>query len=175
MRPLDGGGYALTVRRGREPLPFLRKTTTLTARNVVFAGGVLGTVELLLRLKESPDGLPKISDRLGDFVRTNSEVLMGVVSDKDEDLSKGIAIGSILETDEHSHLEPVRYPAGSGFFRLLAMPHAPGDTVVQRLAERARSPLPRARQDAEGLAHAGLGEAHDDPPLHAHAWTARCA
>ena len=134
MKPLAGGGYELTVRHGREPFPFLRKKTTRTARNVVFAGGVLGTVELLLRLKESPDGLPNLSDRLGDFVRTNSEVLMGVVSEKDQDLSKGIAIGSILETDEHSHLEPVRYPAGSGFFRLLAMPHAPGDTVVQRLA-----------------------------------------
>jgi cholesterol oxidase len=137
VRPLADGGYALTVRRGREPLPFFRRTTTMTARNVVFAGGVLGTVELLLRLKESPDGLPRLSDRTGDFVRTNSEVLMGVVSDKDQDLSKGIAIGSILETDEHSHLEPVRYPAGSGFFRLLAMPHAPGDTVVQRFLNAA--------------------------------------
>jgi cholesterol oxidase len=137
VKPLPGGGYALTVRRGREPLPFLRKKTTMTARHVVFSGGVIGTVELLLKLKESPDGLPKLSDRLGDFVRTNSEVLMGVVSDRNEDLSKGIAIGSILETDEHSHLEPVRYPAGSGFFRLLAMPHAPGDTVVQRLLNAA--------------------------------------
>jgi cholesterol oxidase len=93
---------------------------------------VLGTVELLLRLKESPDGLPNLSGRLGDFVRTNSEVLMGVVSEKKEDLSVGIAIGSILETDEYSHLEPVRYPAGSGFFRILAMPHAPGDTLLER-------------------------------------------
>ena len=133
VKPLPDGGYELTVRRGREPFPFLRKSTRMTAKNVVFAGGVLGTVELLLRLKESPDGLPNLSERLGDFVRTNSEVLMGVVSDKDQDLSKGIAIGSILETDEHSHLEPVRYPAGSGFFRLLAMPHAPGDAVPQRL------------------------------------------
>ncbi len=134
VKPLESGGYELTIRRGREPFPFLRKKTTMTARNVVFAGGVIGTVELLLKLKESPEGLPKISDRIGDFVRTNSEVLMGVVSEKNEDLSKGIAIGSILETDEHSHLEPVRYPAGSGFFRLLAMPHAPGDTVLERLS-----------------------------------------
>ena len=133
VRPLDGGGYELTVRRGKEPLPFLRKSTKMTARNVVFAGGVIGTVELLLRLKESPDGLPKLSGRLGEFVRTNSEVLMGVVSPK-EDLSKGVAIGSILETDAHSHLEPVHYPAGSGFFRLLAMPHAPGETIVERFA-----------------------------------------
>lgn len=137
VKPLEGGGYELTVRRGREPLPFFRRKTTLTARHVVFAGGVLGTVELLLRLRESPEGLPNLSERLGDFVRTNSEVLMGVVSDRNEDLSKGIAIGSILQTDEHSHLEPVRYPAGSGFFRLLAMPHAPGDTVAQRLLNAA--------------------------------------
>ncbi len=134
VRPLEGGGYAITARTGRSPFPVLRRTRTFTARSVVFSGGVLGTVELLLKLKESPDGLPKISEQLGDFVRTNSEVLMGVVTERrDVDLSEGIAIGSILQTDEHSHLEPVRYPAGSGFFRPLAMPHAPGDTVGTRL------------------------------------------
>jgi cholesterol oxidase len=134
VRPREGGGFAVTARTGRSLFPFLRKTRTISARNVVFSGGVLGTVELLLKLKERPDGLPKISDRLGDFVRTNSEVLMGVVTERrDVDLSEGIAIGSILQTDAHSHLEPVRYPAGSGFFRPLAMPHAPGDTVGTRL------------------------------------------
>ena len=134
VRPLEGGGYAITARTGRSPFPILRRTRTFTAKNVVFSGGVLGTVELLLKLKESPAGLPKISGRLGDFVRTNSEVLMGVVTERrDVDLSEGIAIGSILQTDAHSHLEPVRYPAGSGFFRPLAMPHAPGDTVGTRL------------------------------------------
>ncbi len=134
VRPLEGGGYAITARTGRSPFPFLRRTRTFAARSVVFSGGVLGTVELLLKLKESPHGLPNISDRLGDFVRTNSEVLMGVVTERrDVDLSEGIAIGSILQTDAHSHLEPVRYPAGSGFFRPLAMPHAPGDTVGTRL------------------------------------------
>jgi hypothetical protein len=32
------------------------------------------------------------------------------------DTSEGIAITSVLHTDEHSHLEPVRYGKGSGFF-----------------------------------------------------------
>lgn len=134
VRPLSGGGFEVTARHGRSPFPFLRTRKSYVARSVVFAGGALGTVELLLKLKESRDGLPNLSDRLGDFVRTNSEVLMGVVSDSGEDLSQGVAIGSILKTDDHSHLEPVRYPAGSGFFRLLAMPHAPGETVGERLA-----------------------------------------
>src|SRR5512140_2702970 len=146
VRPLSTGGYEITARKGTSFLPFLNREVKFTARNVVFAGGVLGTVPLLLRLKESPDGLPRLSDRVGEFVRTNSEVLMGIVSAKSEpDLSKGIAIGSIVHTDEHSHLEPVRYPAGSGFFRLLAMPHAPGETIPARfaaaLARFARQPL----------------------------------
>ena len=57
----------------------------------------------------SANGLPRLSDRLGEFVRTNSEVLMGIVSERrDRRMSDGIAITSILRTDEHSTLEPVR-------------------------------------------------------------------
>ena len=53
------------------------------------------------------------------MIRTNNEALiMDVSLDKDKNLSKGIAIGSILELDENSHLEPVRYGEGSGFWRL---------------------------------------------------------
>ncbi len=125
------GGYAVTARTGTR-----RKTEeTFRAANVVFAGGVLGTVPLLLKLKASRDGLPGLSDRVGAFVRTNSESLLGVVSTGHEhDMSKGIAIGSILHTDDHSHLEPVRYPAGSGFFRLLAAPQADGSSAAVRLS-----------------------------------------
>jgi cholesterol oxidase len=133
VRPLSGGGYEVEALEGTSI--FSRRKRRFTARNVIFAGGVLGTVDLLLKLKASPDGLPKLSDRLGDFIRTNSEALIGVVTPKrDKDLSKGIAIGSILHTDEHSHLEPVRYSAGSGFFRLLSAPYVTGEGPVTRLA-----------------------------------------
>jgi cholesterol oxidase len=135
VRPLPEGGYEITARKGTSFLPFLNREVRYRAKNVIFAGGVLGTVPLLLKLKASAQGLPKLSERLGEFVRTNSEVLMGIVTRRrDRDLSQGIAIGSILHTDDHSHLEPVRYPAGAGFFRLLALPHAPGDSVGARLA-----------------------------------------
>jgi cholesterol oxidase len=124
VRPAEGG-YRVEARGGR----------VFGAKNVVFAGGVLGTVELLLRMKADPEGLPRLSERLGHHVRTNSESLIEVVSERREhDLSKGIAIGSILETDEHSHLEPTRYGAGSGFFRLLAAPHVSGASFWARLA-----------------------------------------
>jgi cholesterol oxidase len=133
VRPLDGAGYQLEALRGSSLLR--RRRLRTTARNVIFAGGVLGTVPLLLKLKASPQGLPRLSDRLGDFVRTNSEALLGIVTRRRElDLSQGIAIGSILHTDEHSHLEPVRYPSGSGFFRLLAAPHVSGANAPIRLA-----------------------------------------
>jgi cholesterol oxidase len=123
VRPREGG-YRVETRRG----------DVYASKNVVFAGGVLGTVELLLRMKADPDGLPRLSDRLGHFVRTNSESLIQVVSERRErDLSKGIAIGSILETDPYSHLEPTRYGAGSGFFRLLAAPHVAGATFWTRM------------------------------------------
>jgi cholesterol oxidase len=134
VTPQPDGTFVVEAREGTSALSFRNTKRTYRARNVVFAGGVLGTVPLLLKLKESEAGLPKLSERLGDFVRTNSEVLVGVVTRRrDRDLSQGIAIGSIIHTDEHSHLEPVRYPAGAGFFRLLALPMAPGDTLLERL------------------------------------------
>jgi len=90
---------------------------TVTSQAVIFAGGVLGTIPLLLKLKKK--SLPKLSPRTGEMIRTNNEALiMDVSLDKDKNLSKGIAIGSILELDENSHLEPVRYGEGSGFWRL---------------------------------------------------------
>ncbi len=111
---------------------------TVRADRVVLAGGVMGTVPLLLRMKEDPDGLPRLSDRLGDFVRTNNEALMGVVApDADEPFCEGVAITSVLHTDDHSHIEPVRYGPGSGFFSTQILPHAPGRTVFARLARAA--------------------------------------
>ncbi len=142
IRPLPGGGYEIEARQGSHAIPWFNKKKLFRTQNIVFSGGCLGTVPLLLKLKQSPDGLPNLSARLGDFVRTNSEVLVGAVTeDRDRDLSKGIAIGSILHTDEHSHLEPVRYPAGSGFFRIQALPMAPGDTIWERFGNAIKRTL----------------------------------
>ncbi len=143
VTPREGGGYLVETR------PSLKATQmpqNFTADNVIFAGGVMGTVPLLLALRENPDALPNLSPRIGDFIRTNSEALLGVMQPgKDKNTSHGIAITSILHTDDHSHLEPVRYGEGSGFFRLLGLPHSPGTNVASRLggalASFARKPL----------------------------------
>ncbi len=132
VRPLPDGGYRVEAKHGRNLL--WRRSRVFTARKVVFAGGVLGTVDLLAKMKRDPKGLPKLSERLGDAIRTNSESLIGVVTPKrDTDYSKGVAIGSILEIDERSHLEPVRYPAGSGAFRTMLAPHVAGENGLVRL------------------------------------------
>ena len=142
IRPVDGGGYRLETK----PSFGKARTDDVTADRVILSGGVMGTMPLLLQMKEDANGLPRLSDRVGDFVRSNSEALFGVVSpDKGANFSKGVAITSILHTDDHSHIEPVRYGAGSGFFRLLLAPHAPGPTVLARvwgtLVALARRPL----------------------------------
>jgi cholesterol oxidase len=99
-----------------------KATSAITTKGVIFSGGVLGTVPLLLKLKQH--SLPNLSDKVGCNVRTNNESLLLVTSTdkKHKDFSKGIAIGSILHTDKNSHLEPVRYGEGSGFFRMLTIP-----------------------------------------------------
>ncbi|MCS6898672.1 MAG: GMC oxidoreductase [Myxococcales bacterium] len=113
---------------------------TIEADQVIFAGGVMGTVPLLLRMKEDPRGLPRLSPRVGDMIRTNNEALIGVISpNPKDDFSKGVAITSILHTDEVSHIEPVRYAEGSGFFRMLALPHAPGNNILVRAGGAIRS------------------------------------
>jgi len=131
VRELEGGGYRIDAATRSGWLS--RRRRSFTARNIIFAGGVLGTVPLLLKLKASAGGLPRLSDRVGAFVRTNSESLIGVTTREDRDLSEGIAITSLLQTDEHSHLEPVRYGKGSGFFRLLMSPHVAGTNAPERL------------------------------------------
>ena len=113
---------------------FLKAKGEFTSRGIIFAGGGLGTIKLLLKLKST--SLPNISDKLGAGIRTNSESLIGVTTfEKDTAFSDGVAIGSILHTDQYSHLEPVRYPAGSGFWRILMSPLAHGKNIFIRLAK----------------------------------------
>lgn len=105
-----------------------------SCRGIVFSGGALGTVKLLLKLKKS--SLPNLSPTVGMHIRTNSESLIGItVADKKTDFSEGVSIGAILNTDEHSHLETVNYPAGSGFWRLAMSPFSHGKNAFIRIAK----------------------------------------
>ena len=128
IRPRAGGGYVLETRGS-----FGGGRQSFTADRVILAGGVLGTVPLLLEMQADAAGLPQLSRRLGERVRTNNEALIGVIAPDQQDLSEGVAITSILHTDEHSHIEPVRSGKRSDMFRILSLPHAPGDTLGARV------------------------------------------
>jgi cholesterol oxidase len=109
VSPHPDGGYAISIRRTG---PFGRAQPALRARKVVLAGGVLGTVPLLLDCKRR-GLLPALSERLGDYVRTNSEAIVGAISrGGDADNSRGIAITSGFYPEPHTHVELVRYGAG---------------------------------------------------------------
>ena len=110
--------------------PFKRKQTVY-ARNVIFSAGVMGTMKLLLNLRDVTKSLPRLSGRLGQMVRTNSEALLGSVArNPDINYSQGVSISSIYNQDEITRVEPVRYPAGSSLMRFLAAPLIDTDVSV---------------------------------------------
>ncbi len=124
VRPLsegDGGSlYEVAWKSSTALVPLKR---SLRTRHVIFAGGVLGTMGLLLRLRDVSASLPKLSARLGERVLTNSESLLGSIARRDgTDWSEGVAISSIFNADEVTRIEPVRYPAGSSLMRFLGAP-----------------------------------------------------
>ena len=128
-------GYEVSIKSSTN---FFTKKSKIKSKGVIFSGGVLGTVKLLLQLKNK--SLPNISDRLGEDIRTNNETLVSVSTlDKDKNFSKGVAIGSILDTDENSHLEICRYSEGSNAWKLIHLPYVTGSNAFVRLAKVAWS------------------------------------
>lgn len=128
----DGSeGYVITYKRSTSGFSTSKQ---VRSKGVIFSGGVLGTVRMLLDMKRK--GLPKISNKIGDDIRTNNESLVLVHSrQKDKDFSKGVAIGSIFPPDEDSHVEPVRYGSGSGFFKLMGLPMIYGRSAAVRIGK----------------------------------------
>ena len=111
-----------------------RQPCRFTCRGVVFSASSLGTMELLFQLKER-GSLPAISGQLGQHVRTNSESLIGArTPGYFEDVSQGIAIGSGVYIDEHTHIEAVRYPKGSDTMGFLTTILTDGRPGPQRIA-----------------------------------------
>lgn len=124
----DNLRYAITYRTSTK---LFKRTQTIYAKNVIFSAGVMGTMKLLLNLRDVKKSLPKLSARLGTMVRTNSEGLLGSVARKsDINYSEGVSISSIYNHDEQTRIEPVRYPDGSSLMRFLAAPLIAKDVSV---------------------------------------------
>ena len=107
-------------------------THTMTARWLVLAGGVLGTLPLLMRSRQA-GLLPHFPAVLGDKLRTNSEAICGATASKaGHDFSKGVAITSGVYFDKDTHIEVVRYGAGQDALSVLATVMTDGGGKVPR-------------------------------------------
>ena len=138
-----GGGYVVHTQRSLGW--FARSRLRLRALNVIVAAGAIGSVDLLLACKEK-GFLPNLSAAVGQHTRTNSEIICGARSRTAEvDHSQGIAIASDVQADAETHIQIVRYPAGSGLMGLLGTLAAPGGGRLPRplrwLACCLRAPL----------------------------------
>jgi len=152
IEPLDpeeaqGARYAVYSRSSTAW--FGRTTQRVYARNVIVSAGVLGTLRLLFHCRDEFKTLPEISAALGSNVRTNSEALLGVTDPhRDANHTKGVAIGSVIQADRVTHIEPFHFPEGSSFlYRLLGAPMIDaGDAgafrrILRLIWETVRHPL----------------------------------
>ena len=151
VRPLgaaDGSdGYAVTTERTGAWLRRHRRVHT--ARGVVVAGGPLGTNRLLAQAKLS-GSLPRLSDRLGELVRTNSEAILAVTLPKgSEDMTKRVAISSSVYPDPNTHIETVTYGSAgdsmSALFTLLVGDGTKLTRPLKLLGAMLRHPVRLAR------------------------------
>jgi cholesterol oxidase len=137
VKPLGGasdGSAGYEVDTVKSTAWIHRQPRRFTCRGVIFSASSLGTMELLFHLKEK-GSLPAISGQLGQHVRTNSESLIGArTPGYSQDLSQGIAIGSGVYIDEHTHIEAVRYPSGSDAMGFLTTILTDGRPGPQRIA-----------------------------------------
>jgi cholesterol oxidase len=129
LETADGGFEVHTVPTDRQRRGPVR---VLTARRVVLAAGTYGTQTLLHRMADE-DVLPRLSPKLGELTRTNSEALVGALTfprryrkrwgkDAELDFTKGVAITSSIHPDEHTHIENCRYGRGSNLMALICVP-----------------------------------------------------
>jgi cholesterol oxidase len=145
LRQAPDGTWAVGTRRTGGKLRSGRRT--ITAGQVVLAAGTWGTQQLLHRMRDS-GALPRISPRLGELTRTNSEAIIGAgrfAVDEERNFSQGVAITSSIHPDEQTHIEPVRYGKGSnvmGLMQTLATDGAKSTPrILQFLSEAVRHPV----------------------------------
>ncbi|MFJ9028448.1 GMC oxidoreductase [Streptomyces sp. NPDC102274] len=132
------------------------RTRVLRARRVVIAAGTYGTQTLLHTMRDR-GLLPRLSARLGELTRSNSEALVGAQTDDRRyrarhgaakaDFTRGVAITSSIHPNETTHIEPVRYGKGSnamGALTLLQVPYSER-RVRSWLGNAARHPMAALR------------------------------
>jgi cholesterol oxidase len=131
--PPDGSeGYEVVTERSGA---WLRRDRRVhRARGVVLAAGALGTNRLLQQCRDR--GSLRVSPRLGELVRTNSEAILAVTVPRDypDELTERVAITSSIYPDPDTHIETVTYgEAGDAISRMYTLLVGDGTRVTRPL------------------------------------------
>ncbi len=110
-----GDHYRITTRPPGRRLAGRKKV--FLGRQLILAGGTLGTLELLLKQKYKYNTLPRLSPRLGERILTNSETL-NAVTFPGKKVNNGIAISSVFHPDDETHVEVVKYADMANLMRV---------------------------------------------------------
>jgi cholesterol oxidase len=134
IRPVgaaDGSeGYAITTQA--PGAWFAKERRTFRARGVIVSGGALGTNRLLAKCKMN-GSLPRLSDRLGELVRTNSESILAITLPDDSTQPwKDVAISASVHPDADTHIELCTYGRHGDFMALLMAPLTGNGTRLTR-------------------------------------------
>jgi cholesterol oxidase len=98
---------------------FRKRRKVFTTKGVVVSAGALGTNKLLAKCKLG-GSLPRISDRLGQLVRTNSESILAVTLPKGvAEPWNDVAISASIHPKTDTHIELVTYGRGGDFMSTL--------------------------------------------------------
>lgn len=110
--PLNADGSAGYEVHVKETTASGTRTYTVKSRGVVVSAGVMGTVPLLLKMRDQAKTLPNMSKLLGQQIRTNSETLT-TANDTREKVDDGVAISSFISVDANTNMEVNRFREGS--------------------------------------------------------------
>jgi cholesterol oxidase len=140
----SGQRYLVTT---RSPGRRAGRERTFTADQVVVAAAARGTQQLLHRLKAN-GSLPRLSPRLGELSRSNSEAIVAAVAPKPVGFDRGVAITSSFHPEPHTHVELCHSSEAQDSMALMNVPLTDGGPrrVRRLLAEVARHPVQRLRE-----------------------------
>ena len=111
---------------------FAKDRQTFRAHGVIVSAGALGTNRLLAKCKVQ-GSLPRLSDRLGELVRTNSESILAITLPDDSTQPwKDVAISASVHPDADTHIELCTYGRHGDFMALLMAPLTGNGTRLTR-------------------------------------------
>ncbi|GAA5315515.1 MAG: GMC family oxidoreductase [Candidatus Pelagadaptatus aseana] len=143
IQPMLEEGYRVSLSPSYPHSANPKYQSSITARRVILAGGVLGTLKLLFKNRDHYGHLPQVSQTLGEVVRTNSEAITAILHPADHDLTDGTAISTDFHPDPHTHITQNRFDRGYRFLRTVLVPMVDDERKLPRALKTLGSMLLR--------------------------------